>query len=128
MNDIFVTALLRPGRLEVHMEIGLPDEHGRLQILRIHTKTMRESGLLDSSVKLEEIAQLTKNFSGAELEVRSQFRILSFLLFSFISIQNSHFTLAIYFLEKMRRPSERKWIFTEGFGAKCLVVCFTTSN
>jgi vesicle-fusing ATPase len=62
-------ALLRPGRLEVHMEIGLPNEAGRLQILRIHTKTMRASGLLDPSVNLEEIAQLTKNFSGAELEV-----------------------------------------------------------
>ena len=30
-------ALLRPGRLEVQMEIGLPNEHGRVQILNIHT-------------------------------------------------------------------------------------------
>jgi vesicle-fusing ATPase len=67
-KELIDEALLRPGRLEVHMEIGLPDEEGRLQILRIHTKTMRESGLLDPSVKLEEIAQLTKNYSGAELE------------------------------------------------------------
>ena len=28
-------ALLRPGRLEVHVEIGLPDEQGRLQILKV---------------------------------------------------------------------------------------------
>lgn len=33
-------ALLRPGRLEVHVEIGLPDEAGRLQILHIHTRSM----------------------------------------------------------------------------------------
>jgi len=33
-------ALLRPGRLEVHVEIGLPDEAGRLQILQIHTRGM----------------------------------------------------------------------------------------
>ena len=33
-------ALLRPGRLEVHVEIGLPDEAGRLQILNIHTRGM----------------------------------------------------------------------------------------
>lgn len=35
--DMIDEALLRPGRLEVHMEIGLPDEKGRLQILKIHT-------------------------------------------------------------------------------------------
>ena len=35
-------ALLRPGRLEVQMEIGLPDETGRVQILNIHTKRMKE--------------------------------------------------------------------------------------
>lgn len=29
------------GRLEVHMEIGLPDEGGRLQILNIHTSKVR---------------------------------------------------------------------------------------
>ena len=36
-KDMIDEALLRPGRLEVHMEIGLPDENGRLQILNIHT-------------------------------------------------------------------------------------------
>eukprot|EP01123_Difflugia_compressa_P008855 TRINITY_DN2779_c0_g1_i1.p1 TRINITY_DN2779_c0_g1~~TRINITY_DN2779_c0_g1_i1.p1 ORF type:complete len:413 (-),score=72.22 TRINITY_DN2779_c0_g1_i1:17-1096(-) len=61
-------ALLRPGRFEVHMEIGLPDEKGRVQILNIHTAKMRTSNFMDSSVKIEEIASLTKNYSGAELE------------------------------------------------------------
>lgn len=37
-------ALLRPGRLEVHVEIGLPDEAGRLQILQIHTRGMVGGG------------------------------------------------------------------------------------
>ena len=31
-------ALLRPGRLEVHVEIGLPDEQGRLQILKVRAQ------------------------------------------------------------------------------------------
>lgn len=35
--DMIDEALLRPGRLEIHMEIGLPDEKGRLQILKVHT-------------------------------------------------------------------------------------------
>ncbi len=39
-------AMLRPGRLEVQIEIGLPDEKGRLQILKIHTS--RVSGMGDS--------------------------------------------------------------------------------
>lgn len=65
--DMIDDALLRPGRLEVHMEISLPDEHGRVQILKIHTSKMRESGNLDPSVSLEELAHMTKNFSGAEI-------------------------------------------------------------
>jgi vesicle-fusing ATPase len=35
--DMIDEALLRPGRLEIHMEISLPDENGRLQILNVHT-------------------------------------------------------------------------------------------
>lgn len=65
--DMIDDALLRPGRLEVHMEISLPDEHGRVQILKIHTAKMRESGNLDVDVNLEELAHRTKNFSGAEI-------------------------------------------------------------
>ncbi|CAG8566803.1 17083_t:CDS:2, partial [Dentiscutata heterogama] len=59
--------LLRPGRLEVHMEIGLPDERGRLQILKIHTAKMKQNDIMDSDVDLDELASLTKNFSGAEI-------------------------------------------------------------
>lgn len=65
--DMIDEALLRPGRLEVHMEISLPDEKGRLQILNIHTAKMRNNGIMDDDVDLLELAQLTKNFSGAEL-------------------------------------------------------------
>ncbi|CAE6481743.1 unnamed protein product [Rhizoctonia solani] len=66
-KDMIDEALLRPGRLEVHMEISLPDEQGRLQILNIHTASMRKHGVLDLDVDIEELAARTKNFSGAEL-------------------------------------------------------------
>lgn len=66
-KDMIDDALLRPGRLEVHMEISLPDESGRVQILKIHTAKMKESGKLDKDVDLEALARLTKNFSGAEI-------------------------------------------------------------
>jgi len=45
----------RPGRLEVHVEINLPDEHGRLQILQIHTSKMKESSFLAADVNLQEL-------------------------------------------------------------------------
>ncbi|KAH8677832.1 P-loop containing nucleoside triphosphate hydrolase protein [Xylariales sp. PMI_506] len=66
-KDLIDEALLRPGRLEVHVEISLPDEPGRLQILKIHTSKIRNNNKLGDDVNLEEIAALTKNYSGAEL-------------------------------------------------------------
>ncbi|XP_051928121.1 vesicle-fusing ATPase-like [Hippocampus zosterae] len=66
--DLIDEALLRPGRLEVKMEIGLPDEKGRVQILNIHTAKMRQSKFLADDVDVKELAAETKNFSGAELE------------------------------------------------------------
>ncbi|KAL9053859.1 MAG: hypothetical protein Q9162_004506 [Coniocarpon cinnabarinum] len=66
-KDMIDDALLRPGRLELHIEISLPDETGRVQILKIHTEKMRQNGVIDYDVDVTEIATLTKNFSGAEL-------------------------------------------------------------
>ncbi|GAA6033283.1 hypothetical protein JCM8097_006668 [Rhodosporidiobolus ruineniae] len=65
--DMIDEALLRPGRLEVHIEISLPDEAGRVQILTIHTSKMRQNNVLGPDVDLAELASLTKNFSGAEI-------------------------------------------------------------
>jgi len=69
-KDMIDEAILRPGRLELHVEIGLPDEAGRLQILDIKTASMRASGRLEKRAvdALPELAGRTKNFSGAELE------------------------------------------------------------
>ncbi|KAF7458013.1 putative N-ethylmaleimide-sensitive fusion protein [Cryptosporidium felis] len=66
--DLLDEALLRPGRFEVQIEIGLPDAQGRLEILEIHTKQMRESSRLGSDVNLALLAEESANFSGAELE------------------------------------------------------------
>jgi len=65
--DMIDDALLRPGRLEQHVEISLPDEKGRVQILNIHTAKMRSNNNLDNDVSLEDLARRTKNFSGAEI-------------------------------------------------------------
>eukprot|EP00253_Pinus_taeda_P000561 PITA_00561 len=67
-KDLIDEALLRPGRLEIQIEIGLPDEKGRLEIFRIHTSKMKENSFLAADVNVEELAARTKNFSGAEIE------------------------------------------------------------
>ncbi|KAF8533957.1 P-loop containing nucleoside triphosphate hydrolase protein [Trichophaea hybrida] len=66
-KDMIDEALLRPGRLEVHIEISLPDENGRRQILGIRTKELKLNNVLDQDVDIVELASLTKNFSGAEI-------------------------------------------------------------
>jgi len=69
-KDMIDEAILRPGRLELHIEITLPDEPGRLQILNIHTTAMKNSKKIDEEAlgKLPELARITKNYTGAELE------------------------------------------------------------
>lgn len=66
--DLIDNALLRPGRFEIQIEISLPDEKGRKEILLIHTKKMAENNILGKDVDFDELAALTKNFTGAELE------------------------------------------------------------
>ncbi len=56
-------ALRRPGRFDREIEISVPDKHGRLNILKIHTRNMP----LDKSVKLEFLAGKTHGFVGADL-------------------------------------------------------------
>ena len=67
-KDLIDEAVLRPGRLELHIEISLPDEKGRLQIFNIHTRKMRENKVLDDDVDLAKLAKMTKNYTGADIE------------------------------------------------------------
>ena len=62
-KDMIDEAILRPGRLEIHLEIGLPDERGRLQIFEIHTKNMK----LNEDVDLPAAAKETHGFVGADM-------------------------------------------------------------
>uniref|UniRef100_A0A3Q7FPG0 Cell division cycle protein 48 homolog n=1 Tax=Solanum lycopersicum TaxID=4081 RepID=A0A3Q7FPG0_SOLLC len=56
-------ALRRFGRFDREIDIGVPDEIGRLEILRIHTKNMK----LDDNVDLERVARDTHGYVGADL-------------------------------------------------------------
>lgn len=61
--EILDPALVRPGRFDRQIQVTLPTEPGRLEILKIHTRQMP----LSSDVDLERLAKITAGFSGAEL-------------------------------------------------------------
>lgn len=62
--DQIDSALLRPGRIELHLEIKLPDINGRREILNIHLDKIKNKEEID----IEQLAEMTSNFTGAEIE------------------------------------------------------------
>jgi cell division protease FtsH len=62
-SDVLDPALLRPGRFDREVVVGLPDRTGREGILRIHTRALR----LADDVDLALLARTTTGFSGADL-------------------------------------------------------------
>lgn len=67
-KEMIDEALLRPGRFEIHVEIKVPNELGRYDILQIHTNDAKKNGFLDENVNLNYIAKITTNYSGAEIQ------------------------------------------------------------
>ena len=61
--DLLDPALLRPGRFDRAIEVPMPDEEARLEILKIHTRKMN----LGKDVDLEKLAKDSKDYSGADL-------------------------------------------------------------
>jgi transitional endoplasmic reticulum ATPase len=66
--DALDPALRRPGRFDREIEIGIPDQEGRYDILQIHTRGMP----LTEDVNLESFAKITHGFVGADLEALSK--------------------------------------------------------
>lgn len=143
-KDLIDDALLRPGRLELHLEVGLPDEQGRQQIFHVHTRgyvetllvyhcgrlienripyfkekltddnsltfiffqrSYQEHNLLCKTVELKQLARLTPNYTGAEIEavVRSA---LSYALQRQVSQGDDYLSLKM--LDFMRGIKEIK--------------------
>ena len=61
--DVLDPALMRPGRLDRKVEISLPNEGARLEILKIHSNSITIKGEVD----YEGIAKLSEDFNGADL-------------------------------------------------------------
>lgn len=62
--DVLDPALLRPGRFDRQITIGLPDVNGRTAILKVHARNKK----FDSDVNFDDIAHRLPGFSGAEIE------------------------------------------------------------
>ena len=62
--DLLDPALLRPGRFDRIIEIPMPDEKGRLEIFKIHTRKMA----LDNDVDLDKMVKMTNDLSGADIK------------------------------------------------------------
>lgn len=89
--DMLDSALLRPGRFDRQVQVGLPDKEGRLKILDIHTRNKPVQDKDD----LEEIAKATFGFSGAHLESLSNEAAILAMREETENIEKKHFIEAI---------------------------------
>lgn len=98
--DLIDTSLLRPGRLDLIVYVGPPDEKAREEILRIITQPMP----FVDDVNLAFIAQSTKNFSGADLVALCREAAVSAMQNKSETVSNADFAKAI----RLVRPSITK--------------------
>ena len=81
--DIIDPALLRPGRFDRLLYVSQPDRESRLQILKIHTK----SKPLSEDVSLEQLADLSEGYTGADISSMSSERLCSLCVNISLNIQ-----------------------------------------
>jgi AFG3 family protein len=62
-SDVLDSALMRPGRFDRQIGIGLPDLKGREQIFNVHLRSIK----LADNIKAEELAEMTPGFAGADI-------------------------------------------------------------
>jgi ATP-dependent 26S proteasome regulatory subunit len=84
--DMIDPAIMRPGRFEVKICIGLPSPAGRKEIFLIHTEGVRKNNLL-SDVDFDDLVARTNNFTGAEIEAVVK-NCMGFVLRDQIDINN----------------------------------------
>jgi len=130
------SALRRFGRFDREIEMGVPDETGRLEILHIHTKNMK----LGDDVDLEQVATATHGFVGADLAqlcteaalncIREQLEfidieeeVIDAEILDSMKVQQFHFTDALKLVspstlrETVVQPTNVKWADIGGLEA-----------
>jgi vesicle-fusing ATPase len=104
-KDMIDKAILRQGRFEVHIEIGLPDLEGRKQIFSIHTQKLRDNGFIDATVNFDRLSEMTENMTGAEIESIVK-EASSYALADVVDINN---------IEKTAKDADKMMITQEDF-------------
>ena len=101
--ELLDKALLRPGRFDRIIEIGLPDSSARSKILKILTRNMP----MNKSVNLKHIANKTDGFSGAELKALVMEAGIKAISEGQESVTESDFSLALSTIEENRKDPLR---------------------
>lgn len=91
-------ALRRPGRFDREIKINPPDENGRREILKIHTRGMP----IDKNVDFDEIAHKTIGFTGADLEVLCKEAALKAIKPFFNELKNLDEKVPAHILDKIK--------------------------
>ena len=91
-------ALRRPGRFDRELRINPPDEEGRKEILRIHTRGMP----IDSDVNFDEIAIKTIGYTGADIEVLCKEAALKSIKPYFAELKNLQEKIPTEILDKIK--------------------------
>ena len=99
--ELLDKALLRPGRFDRIIEIGLPDRDARENILQIITKQMS----LDNSMILEKIANKTEGFSGAELKALVMEAGIKAILDEKSTVSENNFSEALQLIVENRKET-----------------------
>ena len=97
--DVLDPALLRPGRLDRKIEIPLPNEQARMEILKIHASGVTKHGDID----YEAIVKLADNFNGADL------RNICTEAGMFAIRDERDYTVQVPTVQQLRKPDTGMW-------------------
>lgn len=145
--QVIESALRRPGRFDRELDMGIPDEQGRLEILQIKTRDMR----LDKDVDLEVLARGTHGYVGADLQqlcmeaalecIRSRMGLIDFdkdkvdkKILDSIVVSMKHFDHALGIVHPSSLRENQvcdpcfsfSYFFSKGFTSLTHVISYTT--
>ena len=106
--DLIDTSLLRPGRLDLIIYIGSPDDRARYEIMKILTSSMP----LAKNVNLEDISESTKGFSGADLVALCREAAVNAMRTKSNIVNNADFGKALHLVKPSITKDIEEWYET----------------
>jgi len=103
--DLLDSSLLRPGRFDLRISVGPPDEKARYEILLRITSTMP----ISTDIDFIKLAALTKGYSGADLVSLCRFAAINAIQNNFDVIYNSNFENALNIVNPSITVEVHKW-------------------